>query len=130
MDNLITVLKVYDEDDDGFLTKQEFDRFCTDIGYSFTDVEREIFKLDTDLMSYNQIINAVNYESVDFSDKLFYDTLKSLDKDGAERIFVPELINILKDNPALTECNRLDELLSILPIEDHHLLINKIDFNL
>jgi Ca2+-binding EF-hand superfamily protein len=128
MDNLITVLKVYDENEDGFLTKQEFERFCSDIEYKFTNKERDMFDLNSDQISYDQILNAVKYEDDDPSDKRFYETLKSLDKDGTGKVFIPELINILKKNDRMIECKRLDELISNLPIEDHHLLIDKIDF--
>lgn len=130
MDNLITVLKVYDENEDGVLTKQEFERLCSDIEYGFTDKERELFGLNSDQISYDQILNAAKYEDDDSSDKRFYETLKSLDKDGTGKVFIPELINILKKNNRLTECNRLNELISNLPIEDQHLLLDKIDFDL
>jgi len=130
MDNLITVLKVYDENEDGVLTKQEFERLCSDIEYGFTDKERELFGLNSDQISYDQILNAAKYEDDDSSDKRFYETLKSLDKDGTGKVFIPELINILKKSDRLTECSRLNELISNLPIEDQHLLLNKIDFDL
>lgn len=130
MENILTVLKVYDENEDGFLTQDELNKFCTDVNYKFSDVENNMFKLTSELVSYNQIIDAFSYQDDEYSDNKFYNILKSIDKDNNNKVFVPELINMLKNSNQLQLSNRLEELLSNLPIEDHHLLLDKIDFNL
>ena len=126
-ENLLSVLKTYGDNDDGFLTKEEFNKFCDDVSYGFTEQEREIFNLDSDQVSYDQIMGAIGYHPNDMSNEMFMSTLKSLDKDNSGKVFVPELINVLKHGKVLSDKNMLDELLLNLPIEDHHLMYNQIN---
>jgi len=126
MDNLFGVLKAYDADDDGLLTNVEFNKFCEDVDYNFSEKEIDIFDLRNDFVSFDQIQNAIEFEDYDFSDQHFMNILRSLDKDNSGKVFVPELINILKTSPEFSNQNKLDELIVNLPIEEHYLIIDKI----
>ena len=131
-DTLRTVLKIFDSDGDGMLSLDELSAFSKEIEYDWTEDEKSRFGLTVEPVSFDQVINAINYvayDPYDTSDKKFYDALKELDKDGTGKLFIPELINVLKHSAFLRDNGRLDELLSVLPTEDNYLLLSKMVFN-
>jgi Ca2+-binding EF-hand superfamily protein len=114
-----SILKIYDIDNIGYLNQATLLKLQEDIKYKFTEKEIKLYNLMSDKIPLNCITDALNYEETEYDDNQFMMELKLLDTNNDGKIFIPELINILKDIPFFTKI-KLDELLINLPKDDQY----------
>ena len=122
--DVIEVLKIYDNNNDGYLTHEELQNFENDVDYIFSDVEKGLFS-NLNNISYQEVIDAIHYNPIEISKN---NLIKCLDNfsENEGKILIPELINILKDDYYFTSDDILDEFIKSIPNDKQYLIINRL----
>lgn len=120
MDELIDVIKIFDKDSDGFLDQEELAEFQKEVEYNFNQKEIDMFNLNVDNVSMDNVVMALNYKEDDVTQQKYEEFMsKYLDGGNEGKVFVPGLINLLRNNK-LIDNNDIIELVSKLPHDDNY----------
>ncbi len=126
MEAFSEIFKLYDQDNKGFLTSKEFALFEDDLGYKFNQLEKSQFS-DPDKIELNDITNAINNINIIPSHEELMNAFRNIDKNNSGKIYVPVLINILKEFEYFQSPENIDELLMKLPVDDHYVFYKKLN---
>ena len=119
MDKLVEVIKIYDKDGDGFLDQEELAEFQKDVDYAFSLTEIEMYNLGGEKVSMDSVVMAVEHQQ-DATEQGYLNAIaKHLDTNNDGKVFVPALINFLKNSGSLTQ-NEVVEIISNLPCDEDH----------